>query len=110
MSKSWTSILCDKKQPPTKGTTHIKKKTEIEEGEYDTENCEIEKRFMDYYGYKTTLLWEKLLDSIGNSPLLSKPKSSSKLHDFLYNNIDLDLTKIGIHDEDSTESTEEFIE
>lgn len=109
MSKSWTSILSDKKKPSTKETTPIQKTIETEEC-YDTEICEIEKRFMDYYGYKTTLLWEKMLNSVGNSPLLSKPKSSSKLHDFIYNNIDLDLTKIGIHEEESTESTEEFIE
>jgi len=111
MSKSWTTILSEqgghsiKKIVPSRG-----KSEKVEVGDCDTESCEIERGFMDYYGYKTTLLWEELLDSIGTSPLLCKPRSSSNLHEFIYQNIDLELTKIGIHGEETSESSEEFLE
>tara|TARA_B100000131_G_scaffold307323_1_gene335393 strand:- start:113 stop:448 length:336 start_codon:yes stop_codon:yes gene_type:complete len=111
MSKSWTTILSEQKVRTIKKTVPSEDKGgQVEDYEYNTESCEIEKGFMDFYGYKTSLLWEELLDSIGTSPLLCKPRSSSKLHEFIYQNIDLDLTKIGIHSEDTSESSEEFIE
>lgn len=107
MSQSWTNVLQTKKTIPNK--QKIVKKEETEK-EVFTENCEIEKNFMDFYGYKTSLLWNELLDTIGVSPLFNKLKSSSKLHDFMYNNIDLDLKKIGIIEDDTEESTDDFIE
>ena len=109
MSNSWANII-------TKAPVSVKKtvatKEEVETEIVNTDKCTYERNFMDYFGYKTSLLWERLQDKKISKSLFCKSRSSSKFHEFLFDNLELLPEQVGIieYDSDEESETEEFVE
>lgn len=109
MSSSWANIIA-KAPVPVKKTVTTKEEVEIDV--VNTDKCTYERNFMDYFGYKTSLLWERLQDKKISKSLFCKSRSSSKFHEFLFDNLELLPEQVGLIEDDSDEEseTEEFVE
>ncbi len=109
MSSSWANMIT-KKTNPIKQSISI---TEVVETEIiNTEKCIYEKNFMDFFGYKTSLLWEQLQSKKKSESLFCKCRSSIKFHEFLFDNLELLPNDVGVseYDSDDDSETEEFVE
>ena len=109
MSSSWANIIAKAPVPVKKTDTT---KEEVETEIVNTDKCTYERNFMDYFGYKTSLLWERLQDKKISKSLFCKSHSSSKFHEFLFDNLELLPEQVGIieYDSDEESETEEFVE
>lgn len=109
MSNSWANIIA-KAPVPVKKEVAITETVETEI--VNTDKCTYERNFMDYFGYKTSLLWERLQDKKISKSLFCKSRSSSKFHEFLFDNLELLPDQVGIieYDSDEESDTEEFVE
>lgn len=109
MSNSWANIIA-KAPVPVKKTVATKEDVEIDI--VNTDKCTYERNFMDFFGYKTSLLWERLQDKKISKSLFCKSRSSSKFHEFLFDNLELLPEQVGIieYDSDEESETEEFVE
>ena len=104
----WSNIV---KSKPVIKNKPIEKPEPAYKEIIDTEEVSYQNRFMDYFGYKTSLLWERLKEKTEHNNLLIIPKSSFKLHEFLYNHLDLKPEDIGIKEDDSEDySSDDFVE
>ena len=109
MSSSWANIIAKAPVPVKKTVTT---KEEVETEIVNTDKCTYERNFMDYFGYKTSLLWERLQSKKKSNSLFCKCRSSSKFHEFLFDNLELLPSNVGIseYDSDDDSETEEFVE
>lgn len=109
MSNSWANIIA-KAPVPVKKTVATKEDVEIDI--VNTDKCTYERNFMDFFGYKTSLLWKRLQDKKISKSLFCKSHSSSKFHEFLFDNLELLPEQVGIieYDSDEESETEEFLE
>ena len=109
MSNSWANIIA-KAPVPVKKEVAITETVETEI--VNTDKCTYERNFMDFFGYKTSLLWERLQDKKISKSLFCKSRSSSKFHEFLFDNLELLPEQVGIieYDSDEDSETEEFVE
>tara|TARA_Y100000022_G_C13249063_1_gene376287 strand:- start:1504 stop:1821 length:318 start_codon:yes stop_codon:yes gene_type:complete len=104
----WSTIVKSKSNIKNKP---IEKPVQIKTEIIDIEEVSNQNRFMDYFGYKTSLLWERLKTKTEYNNLLTIPKSSLNLHDFLYQNLNLKSTDLGIKEEDSEDySSDDYVE
>ncbi len=109
MSSSWANIIAKAPVPVKKIVTT---KEEVETEIVNTDKCTYERNFMDFFGYKTSLLWEQLQYKKISKSLFCKSRSSSKFHEFLFDNLELLPEQVGLIEDDSDEEseTEEFVE
>ena len=109
MSSSWANIIAKAPVPVKKTVTT----TEAVETEIvNTDKCTYERNFMDFFGYKTSLLWEQLQSKKKSESLFCKCRSSIKFHEFLFDNLELLPNDVGVseYDSDDDSETEEFVE